>query len=141
MLRTVLCLYLTFVAILGPGLCCCGLELLIAKKNAACISQKPEKKKCCQHAGQKQSSGKPSDHNHSPVPFCPCNDHKDVPVTISIKPLELGELDNGSKLSSFFQFDHSFSGACESPPWTLCTFLSFQSADMKGINPPFVLRS
>lgn len=145
--RVVLSLYLILVAILGPGLCCCAVGPFLKSKCEAKAETATPKKTCCHHHGkhhteQASSSSTNNQHDHQRVPFCPCNQHQDVPVapTLNASSLTLldlsQELHNSLFLQSFVAANTSFSVTQQN-----CTHLLHlvQLSAQDSLRAPFVL--
>lgn len=85
MIKTVLALYLSFVAFVGPGLCCCAFGEWFVSKADSCKTQDSPSRNCCHHAQHVHDSEQSKPHNHNPAPFCPCKQHQEIPVAPSVQ--------------------------------------------------------
>lgn len=143
--RAALSLYLILVAILGPGLCCCAVGPFLKSNCEEKTAASTPKTTCCHHHGKKhgeQTSSSNKQHDHQRKPFCPCNQHQDVPVapTLNANSLSLldlsQELQNSLFLQSFVASNISFSVSQQN-----CTHLLHlvQLSAQDSLRAPFVL--
>ncbi len=118
MLRIGLTLYLMFVMLAGPALCCCVAERLVA--DFASPAKQDELPSCaCRHQstgdGQHRSpEQRPDKKDHSDRSSCPCQQH-------GPRQTPLASLDSGS--AKQLQARQAFEGPVELPailPTTLC---------------------
>lgn len=81
MLRLAVTAYLTFVAFIGPGLCCCTAMRLADGMQCRQERQHEHKSHACCHPKPVSGDGQRPSHNDRP-PHCPCNDHRATPVAL-----------------------------------------------------------
>ncbi len=139
MIRNVFSLYFIIVAILGPALCCCGIEPILSKKCTANFSPRHEQKKCCHHHSHKDAPDDSSSHEHLPIPFCPCSEHKDIPIALAKTTLD----QFGFKFVQFsvMPFDSLFDGNFFVRALSdLNSILSLHANDRDSLHSPLVLR-
>ncbi len=144
MLRIALSLYLIISATLGPGLCSCAYFSIIAPKCAAKETFAKSPTGCCQ-AKSKGHDAKPASEQSGPkrsAPFCPCNQHQDIPVALSLAAKSLDLLDHSKEASGklalyvFLSSTFAYFGVLVSG--THSFHLSTPSAH-EGCRTPFVL--
>ena len=144
MFRILLSLYLIVVAILGPGLCCCAFGQIFAKKCDAKLSEETHTSPCCHHHAKHHDAepASPDNHQHTPAPFCPCNQHQEIPVTPSLITTTLALLDLSQEFQSSFDLQSiapasiSFSTSTQNSTNRLHLV---QLSAQDGLRAPFVL--
>lgn len=101
MFRKILSLYLTLLALAGPGLCYCNIlqlthQKIVIKSHKSHSSQAKHQHQCsCKHTHKMHSAPVQPCSSNPACPTCPCNHHEQIPVT----------LPNGdSMLSSCFDY-------------------------------------
>jgi len=81
MLRIAVTAYLTFVAFIGPGLCCCTAIRLADGTHCRQSRQHEHKSRSCCHSKPVSDDGqRPSQNDQRP--HCPCNDHRSTPIAL-----------------------------------------------------------
>ncbi|HQR42227.1 MAG TPA: hypothetical protein PLX97_06070 [Gemmatales bacterium] len=105
MFRIVLSLYLIVVAVLGPGLCCCAFGQLFVKKCEASNSDLAPASPCCHHHSKHHEvkPTSPGNQQEQPAPFCPCNQHQDIPVAPSLSSTTFAQFDFSQVWQIFFE--------------------------------------
>lgn len=142
MFRTALALYLSFVAFVGPGLCCCAFGEWFNSKSTPCKTQESPSRSCCHHAKQKHDSEPAHPQKKSPAPVCPCKQHQDIPVAPTVQASTISLLSYAHELDSCFEL-HSL--VAEPVCFSVCGFYSgslvhlVQPSAQDALRAPFVL--
>lgn len=109
MFHKILSLYLTLVALAGPGLCYCNILQLTHQKIAinshkSQSSQTKHRHQCgCKNSQKKHSAPVQPCSSNPACPSCPCNHHEKIPVALPTVDSTLNLCFDFSKELSVFE--------------------------------------
>lgn len=109
MLRLAVTAYLTFVAFVGPGLCCCTAVRLADEMQCRQGGQAERRSQACCRRSSSDDDGQRPSQNERP-PHCPCDEHRTISGALLA---DAGQTVQPNKWENAFGFLPLWVAACD----------------------------